>query len=90
MIEMKHNEEYSLNGTGVIKLKDGRTIFGTWQSGLIIGAVKIIYPSGNTYIGDVIDYIRHGYGEFTFSNGDKYSGTFVNGKIEGFGKMFYK
>lgn len=68
-------------------MRDGRTIFGTWRAGLIVGAVKIIYPTGNTYVGDVINYIRHGYGEFSFSNGDKFSGNFVNGKIEGFGKM---
>jgi hypothetical protein len=71
-------------------LKDGRVIFGTWRCGLLIGIVKIIYPYGNTYVGDVINYIRHGHGEFNFTNGDKYIGAFVNGKVEGFGKMYYK
>lgn len=73
-IEKKLSEHAPLNGPGVIKLKDGKVVFGTWKDGQPIGQVKIMYPSGNIYIGEVKNYIRDGKGLFCYNNGYKYDG----------------
>jgi hypothetical protein len=86
-IEKKLSEHAPLNGGGVIKLKDGKVVFGTWKNGQAIGLVKIMYPSGNLYIGEAKNYVRHGKGLFCYKNGYKYDGDFVNGKFEGYGVM---
>jgi hypothetical protein len=43
----------------------------------------------DTYNGDTICDIRHGYGEYTWSNGDVYEGAFIDNKLTGNGKMTY-
>jgi hypothetical protein len=84
-IEKKLSEYDPLNGPGVIKLKDGKVVFGTWRDGEPVGSVKIVYPSGNIYIGEVKHYIRCGKGIFCYKNGLKYDGEFLSGKFSGFG-----
>lgn len=86
-IEKKLSDHAPLSGPGVIKLKDGKVIFGTWKDGQTIGLVKIMYPSGNLYIGEVKNYVRYGKGLFCYKNGYKYDGDFANGKFSGFGVM---
>jgi hypothetical protein len=84
-IEKKLSEHVLLSGPGVIKLKDGKVIFGTWQDGQTVGLVKIMYPSGNLYTGEVKNYVRHGKGLFCYKKGYKYDGDFAYGKFSGFG-----
>ena len=40
----------------------------------------INYASGNVYVGEVRDSQYHGQGTYTYSDGAKYFGEFVNGK----------
>ena len=44
-----------------------------------------IYPTGNYYIGDFKDGVKHGYGEFYWNVGRAYKGQFENGKSNGHG-----
>ena len=49
--------------------------------------MKIVYPSGNIYIGGVKNYLRHGYGVFLYKNGNKFQGYFKGGRIDGVGEF---
>jgi hypothetical protein len=44
-----------------------------------------LYPSGDTYVGEVVNFQPHGYGIYKYSNGDSFSGNFVNGQRDGNG-----
>ena len=47
-----------------------------------------MYPSADVYIGEVKDYDRHGAGILTLKNGEKYVGSFKDGKCEGYGTKY--
>jgi hypothetical protein len=49
--------------------------------------VKIVYPSGNIYIGSVKYYLKHGYGVYLFKSGNKFEGYFKGGRIDGIGEL---
>ena len=79
-IQKKRSSAYPLNGDGFTKLPDGRVVFGVWHNGTLTGNAKIIYPTSGVYEGQVKNYVRHGAGELRLKNGEKYVGSFVNGK----------
>ncbi len=57
---------------------------------LVSGFADWKYNNGDTYYGTLSPgFIRNGYGEYTFTNGMKYSGSWKNDKREGLGKMKY-
>lgn len=57
---------------------------------LMSGFADWRYNNGDTYYGSLSSgYVRNGYGEYTFTNGMKYSGSWKNDKREGLGKMVY-
>lgn len=87
-IQKKRSSAYPLEGEGFTKLLDGRVVFGIWKNGKLTGNAKIMYPSADVYIGEVKDYIRHGTGILTLKNGEKYVGSFKNGKCEGYGTKY--
>ena len=43
------------------------------------------YPSGEIYVGTIVDGNRHGQGTYTWPSGDKYVGEFKDGKENGQG-----
>jgi len=61
---------------------------GNWKNGQLVGCVKILYETKDIYIGEVLNYKRHGNGILCYTNGCKYEGNFINGKFDGFG-IFY-
>ena len=40
-----------------------------------------IWPNGNKYVGEYKTHKRHGYGEFTFSNGSVFKGRFEDNRF---------
>lgn len=87
-IQKKRSSAYPLDGDGFTKLPDGRVVFGIWKNGKLTGNAKIMYPSADVYIGEVKDYDRHGAGILTLKNGEKYVGSFKDGKCEGYGTKY--
>jgi hypothetical protein len=87
-IQKKLSADDPLQGQGVIKLKDGEAIFGTWRDGELVGEAKIVYPNGSSYVGEMKLNLRHGRGVHVFSSGLKYEGDFKKGNIEGFGVLY--
>jgi hypothetical protein len=48
--------------------------------------VREIWPNGTVYIGDYVNYKKHGKGEMTWPDEAKYVGQFRDNKINGYGK----
>lgn len=69
-------------------MADGKVVIGTWKDGKLVGDVKIIYASKDFYVGEVLNYQRHGTGTLTFSDGMKYQGGFSHGKFDGYGTLY--
>jgi hypothetical protein len=65
-IQKKQSDHDPLQGKGVIKLKDGQVIFGTWLNGDLQGDAKIVYPNGDIYCGDIKNNVKHGKGTYKF------------------------
>lgn len=59
-----------------------------WNKGKPEGKVKIKYPTGDIYYGQVKDMQKHGRGHLFFSNGTKYIGEFNEGFITGQGAYY--
>lgn len=59
------------------------------QKGRNINA-RIYWPNGNSYIGQIIDGNRTGFGTYRFHDGEKYVGEFKEGKFHGFGVYYLK
>lgn len=63
-------------------------VFAKWENGTVEGTAKVVYHSGNRYVGDIKDYQRCGEGTFFFKrNSYKYEGEFVDGMFEGMGVL---
>ncbi len=45
---------------------------GNWKNGQLVGCVKILYETKDIYIGEVLNYKRHGNGILCYTNGCKY------------------
>jgi hypothetical protein len=76
------------NGRGVMKYKNGNIYEGTFIKGIPKGKQAIKSEEG-TYFGEVTDNKPDGYGEMTYTNGDKYIGEFKNGYKSGQGIFTY-
>lgn len=87
---LSFSAEYS---NGVLDKINFKTKDGLTYSGAVSGEAKITYPSGNTYVGNVVNGQRFGNGIFTwYRNGSKiasYSGIWMNGQMNGSGKYYY-
>jgi hypothetical protein len=53
------------------------------------GLGTYIYPSGETYVGELKNGLPNGQGTSTYSNGDKYVGDFKDGRRNGHGTMTF-
>ena len=49
--------------------------------------VKIVYPNGDVYEGEMKKGMMDGYGIYTYANGDVYEGEFKENKQDGYGKL---
>ena len=49
----------------------------------------INYDNGDIYTGQIKNFKKHGFGELSFANGDRYIGDFQAGDITGQG-VYYK
>lgn len=82
------------NGSGALLFPDGKVHEGTWLEGKLQGQVKVTYPNGNVYIGEVTDHgysvSRDGYGVMTYSTGEVYEGMWVKGDYDGQGTLTSK
>ena len=58
------------------------------MGGRIEGKVRIEYPSGDTYYGEVKELKKHGKGYLFFQNGKRYVGSFDDGTITGLGAYY--
>lgn len=80
-----------LNGPSIIKLHDGTAIEANYFNGLVTNKARIIYPSGDTYEGEITsNYLRNGYGTYRYKNGDEYQGQWSNNQQSGEGKYVEK
>ena len=63
-------------------------VFAKWENGTVEGTAKVLYKSGNMYVGSVKDYRRCGSGTYVFKrNSYKYEGEFSDGLFEGKGVL---
>lgn len=77
-----------MNGEGITRLANGDVVFGKWENGTVEGRAKVLYNSGNTYVGDVKDCRSWGSGTYVFKrNSYKYEGEFADGMFEGRGVL---
>ena len=66
------------HGKGKITFKKENNVFvGLFQKGKAYKFGKMIYPNGEMYVGQMIDYLKDGIGILYLSNGNRYEGTFT-------------
>ena len=64
-------------GRGLYKFLKGITIEGHFSNGLPNGtSMKITYPDGSTYEGNVVDGLKDGGGKFTYADQAIYIGDY--------------
>lgn len=49
----------------------------------------INYPNGSTYLGEMVNYARHGQGTFTFPDKSQYKGPWINNMKNGRGQYYF-
>ncbi len=78
---------------GELKKLDYTAKDGSSYKGYISGETSIVYASGNTYVGEVINGVRNGTGKYTWKEAGKvqasYDGTWSDGVMQGSGKYYY-
>ena len=50
-----------------------------WDENNMIGHAVMVWPNGSQYKGEVVDGVMEGKGRFTFANGKKVNGKWING-----------
>lgn len=73
------------NGTAVYKTGDISLFEGCWKNGIFHGKGRLLYRSGEEYIGLFHNGDRHGTGTFKWTDGRQYSGDFVRNQRTGKG-----
>lgn len=76
------------HGNGILWEKNGTRIEGTFVKGTITDGT-FFYPSGDKYVGHIMDLLPYGNGTCYFSSGDKYVGTWKKGQKDGKGTYYY-
>lgn len=80
------------HGSGIETYGNGTTFRGLFAHGKPVSGV-IEYPTGDRYEGAVGIRdslpVPNGSGEYSFADGDKYVGMFLDGVIQGKGTMYY-
>ena len=68
----------------------GNRIEGEFVSGRSKGRVRVTYPNGAVYVGELdADGNQYGQGTLTSANGNKYVGEFHDGKLHGQGTLTF-
>lgn len=75
-------------GKGIKRYYDGETTDGLYENDEHIYAIKY-YRNGDTYDGEWKDFVRQGYGEYSWIIGDKYVGEWTSGNLHGFGIYYW-
>jgi len=76
-----------MTGHRYIVWPDGSKYDGDFQGGHMHGTGQYTWPNGDTYNGEWQEGKRQGRGVYVFDEGSKkYSGSFNNDTIEGFGR----
>ncbi len=52
-------------------------------------SAEVEFESGSRYVGDFVDGLYEGQGEYTYSDGEGYVGAFLDGKFHGQGTYTY-
>lgn len=73
------------HGQGIRKFADGRQQGGQWDEGTYISLPSVQQPRKGCISGNC----QNGYGTYIFKQGDRYTGTFRNGKPNGHGQVTY-
>ena len=74
------------DGAGTYTCEDGTVIKGTWKKDVLSGKVKIKYPDGDKYVGNIQNGKRSGSGTYYYDDGDVYKGSWKDDKRHGKGK----
>ena len=90
--EWRNGKAYRISGTAV--LPDGTKEVGTWNDDGTMCGGTIWFTDGRIYKGDWVIVegladLPYGMGAMTWPDGRQYAGHFVNGKMDGVGKMTY-
>lgn len=81
-------EDHKGIGKAVSRFKSGQWYTGDFKHGIGEGyGVEHIMPSGETYEGQYSHDVMHGFGHYSFPNGSKLSGTWVNNLKDGVFQM---
>ncbi len=79
------------HGKGIQVIKDGKQLFECWWIDDVIKG-KGRWINGETrdmHHGDYVNRNRHGYGVYTWANGNKYEGLWENDEMQGRGVMIF-
>ncbi len=69
---------------------NGRKVIGHWeQDQLLNDHVEVQFKNGAKYMGEWSNGNMHGYGIYTYGNGDMFDGSFVNGLRHGSGVLIH-
>ena len=67
-------------------MNDGRIQEGFFVNGALFGLAKEMYPNGDAFVGQLINYAKNGKGTYYFSDGtrlESLDGKWSNGLKEG-------
>ena len=63
------------HGQGAMTFNNGLHIDGEWKDGSIVNGTEL-WPNGDSYSGEFMDWEWHGQGELTLVDGHKMTGVF--------------
>ena len=76
------------HGNGKLFGPNGIRTEGTFNQGTITEGT-FYFPSGDKYVGHLLDFLPYGNGTAYYSSGDKYVGTWKKGTKDGKGTYYY-
>ena len=74
-------------GTGFSRIPDLVHLEGIFSHNVHQGRARITVASGDSYEGDMVDFIRNGFGTLTSHTGDKFTGMWRDGLPNGEGTL---
>ncbi|KAL1503308.1 hypothetical protein AB1Y20_011360 [Prymnesium parvum] len=82
----------TMSGNGTFEWREKRVTYeGTFKANTLSGAGKYTWSDGSTYVGEVLDGLRHGVGTFTAPGGlPAYEGEWSHGMRHGRGVLAYE
>lgn len=83
--EGKINEQGKFDGRGLVVFRNGTRLTSNFDNGRADRMVRIEYPNGAVYEGEVVNFKPEGHGRETSKSGNWYEGSFRNGRPDGDG-----